>query len=354
VNIVKTPAQITKPGKSLLRLIKKRWKLVLIVAIVVGGFGYWQQVQAEKNQPQLKFVTPTKGNLTKTLMVSGVIDAKEKALLRFASGGKVVYLGAQEGEWVKKNQTIATIDRRELEKRLQKDLNAYMQERWDWEATQDATNYHVETLPTRRQIDKEQWDLNDTVLDVEIRDIAIRNTVITAPFAGVLVSSPIQTTGVQLLATEGFELVNPDTLLFKASVDESDIGQVKIGQKVSITLDAYPDQEIPTYVSDIAYKSSQSTTGTVFIVEFPVQVTGSLAHYKLGMNGDAMITIDTRENVLSVPIDATRQREDKTFVDVRTGPRTYSEREIEIDLETDDNVEVIKGLQPNEEILLPE
>ncbi len=339
---------------SVLKVLKQRWKLLLVVVLLLGGGGYFFYSKQQAAKPTLKFTKPEVRDLTKTLEVSGVVDAKEKASLRFASGGKVVYLGAKEGDYVKKSQTIATIDRRTLEKQLQQDLNTYSQERLDWDQTLDNTKDR--TLPTAEQRTKMQseYDLRDTVLDVEIRDIAIKNTVLASPFGGVLVSSPTSVTGINLLSTDVFEVVNPDTLLFKAAVDEADISQVAIGQPVKITLDSYPDQPFDSSISYISYKSQQSASGTVFVVEIPISGSDLLNRYRLGMNGDAEITLATKTHVMTIPLDATRQREDKTYVDVKTSDTTTEEREIQVGLETDDLIEVTSGLRIDEEILIPE
>lgn len=337
-----------------IRFIRRRWKLMLVLLIIAGLIGAWQWQQYQKKQPVLSFTKPETKELVKTLQVSGLVDAEQKANLRFAAGGKLVSLPVQEGEVVKKGQTIAVIDRQELQKRLQQDLNSYMRERWDWETSQDATDYNVETLSTRRSLDKQQWDLNDTVLDVEIRDIAIRNTVLSAPFAGMLVRLPATVVGVTLAATDVFELVDPNTLVFKALVDEADIANVQVGQTAMITLDAFPDNPLKTYVASIDYKSSETSSGTVFIVKLPLAEYSSVWPIRLGMNGDATITLETRENVLSIPLDTTRQRDDKIIVDVRTGEKTSEERVIKTGLETDDDIEVLEGLSPSDEIVVPE
>jgi RND family efflux transporter MFP subunit len=337
-----------------LDFFKNNWKKILVIVLIAAAIGFFSYRKTQKDKPQLTFEQPRYQDLTKILEVGGVIDAKEKANLRFAAGGKVVYLGAKEGDLVKKWQTIATIDRRTLNKQLQQDLNTYMKERWDWETTQDSTDYPLEVIGTRRTIDKEQWDLNNEVLDVEIRDIAITNTVLSAPFAGILVSSPTNVTGVNLLATEGFELVNPDTLVFKAAVDEAEIAQVAREQKGDIYLDSYPDEPISSAVNYIAFKSSASSAGTVFVIEFPINGESLLNKYRLGMNGDVEIVLDTRKNVLTIPFESTRERDDKVFVDVKTQDDEYEEREIKIDLETEDYVEVLEGLTENDEVLVPE
>jgi len=334
--------------------IKEHWKLLGIITLVVLGISFFLYRRSQAAQPVLTFTKPEVKDIAKTLEISGVVDAKEKANLRFAAGGKIVYLGAKTGDSIKKNQTIATIDRAQLQKQLQQDLNAYTRERLDWETTQDGSDYPVEPLVERREIDKEQTQLNDTVLTVEIRDIAIRNTVLSAPFAGILVTSPTNVVGVNVLASEAFEVVNPDSLVFLAAVDESDLSLVKLGLPTELTLDAYPNEPIQGNVNFIAYKSQQSGSGTtVFVVEIPLTGSDLLSRYRLGMNGDAQITLDTRTNVLTIPLDATRDRDGKTFVDVRTGENTAEEREIQTGLMTDNDVEVMRGLTTNDEVVLP-
>lgn len=336
--------------------LKDHWKLVLglIVVFLIGAFFFYRRTQAAKDEVQT-FVTPTRQTLNKTVEVSGVIDAKERATLRFASGGRLTYLNAKEGDVVKRNQVLARIDARELQKRLQQDLNMYFNERMDFEQSQDTRENKAITITDERNAQKDQKTLENSVLDVEIRDIAIRNTVLSAPFDGQLVSVPATAPNVFLSPTEGFELINPASLYFKAAVDETDISSISRGLPAEIHLDAYPDEGLTASVSAIAYRSAQSSTGTVFVVDVPMpQATGSaMTKYRLGMNGDVSIITASRPDVLSIPLDTTRERDGKTFVTVKTGEKTTEEREITVGLQTDEWVEVTGGLSETDQILVP-
>jgi len=340
--------------KSFFQVLRKRWKLLLVLAVVIGTVGFFLYRRQQAALPTFTFIKPTYQNLTRTLDVSGVIDAKQKATLRFAAGGKIVSIGAKEGDSLKSGQTIATIDARDLLKRQQQDLNAYLRKRYAFdeltEANQDRTLPEAEVRRQRT----EQLNLNDTVLQVEIRDIAIREARLAAPFNGILVSAPVITAGVNIGLTEGFEVINPNTLIFKAAVDEADIAAVRAGLKASIELDSYPDEPLSASVSAISYKSQQASTGTVFVVELPILGQDLLSRYRLGMNGNVIIEVEKRSNVLSIPLDSTRQRDDKTYVDVRTGDNSVEEREIKTGLETDEYVEVISGLTQDDEIMVPD
>lgn len=338
---------------NLANWLKARWKIVLVVLIGLIILAVWQINKSKNNDLDLTFEAPRRRDLIKTLEVSGVVDAKEKARLGFATGGKITYLGAKEGDWVNKWQTIASIDRATLQKQLEQDLNLYMKERWDWETSQDNVEDRWLDDAEQRTIDKEQWDLENQVLNVEIRTQAIRNSSIYSPFEGVLTKSPAAVTGVQLFATDYFEVVNPESLIFKGAVDEAEISTVFLEQPAEIELDAYQDMIINSQVEYVAYTSNQASTGTVFIVEFPLD-GNDLNKYRIGMNGDVAIILDKKDDTLSIPFEATRERDNKFYVDVKTNNNEYEEREIQIGLETEDYVEIISGLTESDEILIPD
>lgn len=338
--------------KNSLKTARKRWKLLAVLAVIAALLGWWQYNRIQNNKPVYETETPQRQDLVRALEVSGIIDAKEKVQLRFLVGGKVVYLGAEEGDWVEQWQTIASIDQATLQKQLEQDLNNYLRERWqaDQYIYDSRDDYWQRSVVRQREYN--QLDMEQEVLDVEIRDIAIRDANIYAPFAGILTHAPTTSTGVQLLSTDYFELVNPETLIFLAEVDEADIAEVQLGQQAEINLDAYPDRTINSTVTFIDYTSSQTSTSTVFLVEVPIPAF-SLEEYRIGMNGDISIILETEPNALTVPLLATRERDDKTYVDVKNG-QELEEREIQVGLETDEYVQVLGGLSESDQVVIPE
>ncbi len=333
--------------------VKQRWKLMIVVLVVLLLGGYWLLQSRTTEEEQLVFEQPRRQTLTKTLDVSGLVDAKEKAQLRFLTGGRITYIGAQVGDWVQRSQTIARSDARAQVKQQEKTLNNYMIERWNWENTQDEIEGESLKDIERRAVEQEQFRLNNSVLDVEIQQIAISDTVIFAPFAGVLTVAPTAVAGVQLAPTDYFEIVNPNSLIFRAGVDEADIAEVFPGQRAVIELDAYRGTEFESEVSYVSFTSSSTTTGTVFLIELPIH-NPDISTFRLGMNGDVKIELDSKNNALTIPLIATRERDNKVFVDIRTGENQYEEREIVLGLETDELVEVVDGLTEDDWVLIPD
>lgn len=346
---------LTQLPRNILSWIRTHWKLSIIILLVLGGVVFWQVKQKQASVVKLKFAPVEKTKLVEELSVSGVIDAKERATMRFAAGGKLTYLGAQEGDFVKKNQTLARIDSRSLQKQLQQNLNTYFIQRLSYDQNQATRATQTYTDAQGRVQQQDQATLNNSVLNVEIQDITIQNTVLSTPIEGILVSSPTSVTGVNLLATNTFEVINPKSLIFRATVDQADISKVMKQQPAQITLDAYQDHPFSSQVSYIAYTSSQTSTGTVYVVELPITATQSadLNKYRIGMNGDASIILNQKENALAVPVAAIREKDGKTLVKIKTGQNTAEDREIKTGLETDTQIEVTSGLKQGDEVVVP-
>jgi RND family efflux transporter MFP subunit len=338
--------------KNSFNWLKNNWKItifaVILMIVAVVGVRAWTSGPEELN-----FQNPEVQTVTRALDITGNVDAKEKARLRFIAGGKLTYIGFKEGDEVKKWQTIATIDQAILNKQLQQDLNTYLTERWDWEDTQDEIKDQSLGTSEKRAVDQQQWRLDNTVLNVEIRDIAIRNTHLFAPFSGILTSAPTSVAGMQVLASDYFEMINPNTMVFRAFVDESDVSQVSIGQKAKLVLNSYPDLEIETEVSYISFTSVETISGTSFIVEFPLS-SDSAEILRIGMNGDIEIVLEEKADVLTVPLIAIAQRNGKNYVQVKTGPKTFEDREITLGIETYELAEVLSGLSEKDEVVIPE
>lgn len=338
---------------TLWKLLRRRWKLSLFVVGALATVIWWWTSANAQEELLGSFVPVERRDFIAELVISGRLDAKEKSQLRFAVGGKVVYLGAQEGDFVNKWQTIATIDRAALQKQLQQNLNNYMKERYSFEDVRDDIKDRVLDTSEIRKVARDQYDLDNQVLNVEIQSIAIQNTVLSAPFSGVLTRTPTAVAGVQLLPSDYFELVNPDTLIFRAAVDEIDLHKLSVGQPAKVMLDAYDDEELSSQLSYIAFTASDSSTGTVFLLEFPLAVS-DLNRYRLGMNGDVYVELARRSDTLVIPLNAISEREGKVFVQVRGESEQLLEREITLGLENEDEVEVLNGLSEGEQIFLPE
>ena len=316
----------------------------------------WSQVKAGKSEEEEVTATVTRQDLVKTLEVSGEVDAKEKVDLHFVAGSRLSWVGVSQGGWVNKWQAIASVDTRTLQKQLKQDLNNFAKEFRDHDQILD--DYDFYGIPdlnreVRRILENAQFDLENEVLDVEIRDLSIRLSSLVTPIAGIVTHMDEPLAGVNIAPTDIFQIVNPETVVFRVVVDEEDIGLVGLNQKAVVELDAFLDEIIETSVNSIAFSPSASEGGgTGYEVEFLLPVSNESLKYKLGMNGTVEIVLDRKNGVLAIPSEIVIFRDGKWFVDKRVNGE-LERVEIEVGLETDDYIEVISGLAEGDEVVLP-
>lgn len=146
-------------------------------------------------------------------------------------------------------------------------------------------------------------------------------------------------------------LVLADRLIVKAQVDETDIGRVKIGQKVIITLDAYPDIKISGRVNHISYESKTVNNVTIYDVDIiPDQVP---AVFRSGMSANVEIIKLQKNQVLLIPEKAIFYKDSQPQVLLKDKTEKGQHAvEIKTGLAQSGNIEIISGLKETDIILL--
>jgi len=339
--------------KSLIKS-KKVLGLALAGALTASGVFAGQKGVLE-TKSEVKTVKVEEGKVTQTISASGKIMAKTEAVLKFQTSGMLAWVGVAEGDEVKKWQAIAGLDKKELEKTFQKYANDYLDERWDFEQTQD--DYYVTkesklvTDTVQRVLDQAQYDLSNVVLDYELKDLAVKYATIYSPIAGIVTKVESPVAGVNVTAaTAEFTVSDPDSVIFEANIDEVDVGQVKPHQTGTLLLDAYLDEEIAVEVQKIDFSATgTSGGGTAFKVEFSLPGNAD-RRFRLGMNGDVEIILAEKEKVLLAPISSTFRRSGKEYVWVIENDLIIK-REVIVGLEGDSNVEIVEGLSAGEKII---
>ncbi len=335
-------------------------KITIIAIVIILGIIIATQASAIKNIGQKPKIYSDKAVVKKSTIkdivsASGKIQSDTVIILKFQTSGLLTYVGVKEGDTVKKGQLVAALDRRELEKSLKKKLSAYMTERWDFEEDRTVTYKDIALSNTiQRALDKNQFALDTTVLDVEIADIALKFANLYSPIDGIVTEIDAPKPGVNITAATGtFTVADFNDVSFKIDVDEVDIGKVKIGQLVDIKLDAYPDQTFMGVVSKIGFTSTTTSGGgTAFPVEvkFPDNLD---LRFKIGMNGDAEIESQRINDTLVVPSDFIFADSKGKYVNLLKSDTKYLRQAVKTGVETDTETEILKGLKKNDVIIIP-
>lgn len=333
----------------MLNWIKSNKVLVLMALMVILGGWYFF---GRKPKIEYQEYTPNKANISDVLELSGKVRADKSASLKFLAGGLVTYLGPKSGDTVKKWQTLASVDTRQLQKTMEQKLNLYAIQRGTFDQTVDDNNNSVpggdlgNTL--KRLLEKNQYQLENTVKDVEYQDLYLKLSRISSPIDGILIQAPITTGNVQVSATDTWIVIDPTTLYLSADLDETDLKKVSVGQKAFVQLDAYPELKIDTSISSISFSPKETTTGTTF--EVKIAIHGDDAKLlRLGLNGIAGVILSEKENVLTLPSSAISDNSGNPFVYIKDGNK-YVEKPIKTGIEYSGTVEILSGISEGDTV----
>lgn len=323
-------------------LSNRRWLIAIGVFIIILGLWFWRKANTA---PTYDAYTSETRNLTETIELSGKVQAGNLATLRFPAGGLLTYLGAQEGESVKKWQTLASLDTRSLHKVLEQKLNLYAIQRNTFDQTIDDNDNSIPDgdlgRELKRLLAKNQYQLENTVKDVEYQDLAIRLSRLYSPIEGILVSSPASVPHVTVAATDTWVVVDPGSLEFIADLDETDLARVQVGQKVIVTLDAFEDLTLESTISQISYSPKETTTGTTYEVTIPL--SNYIDQFRLGLNGTAKVELGIKEGVVTLPASAISIEPSGTLVYLKEG-NDYLPQLVTLGIDDGEIVEIKSGL----------
>lgn len=306
---------------------KKKIISLAVGVIIVAGIAIWAfGGQAKKRKVVYETATVDRANISNSVTATGTIEPVTEVEVGTQVSGIIDRLYADYNSVVTKGQLIAKMDKVTLQSELASQKATYDGAKAEYEYQQK--NYERNKGLHEKQLisdtDYEQslynyqkaksaFDSSKASLAKAERNLSYAT--ITSPIDGVVISRDVEEG--QTVAS-GFETPTLFTIAADltqmqvvADVDEADIGDVEEGQRVSFTVDAYPNDVFEGKVTQIrlgATSSSSSTTTTTTVVTYEVVISAHNLDLKLKPRLTANITIYTldKQGVLSVPAKALR------------------------------------------------
>ncbi len=297
--------------------MKKILVTVLILAVAGGGVYYWKYKKAQSKEEKFKPVTVDIGTITISVLATGVVQPQNRLEIKPPIAGRIESLLVKEGDRVKKGQILAWLSSTERAALLDAARAQGEQEAARWESV-------------------------------------YKPAPLVAPMNGVIIARNMEPG--QTISVQEAPLVMSDRLVVKAQVDETDIGQVSTGLQTEVTLDAYPDRKIGGHVDRIAYEAKTVNNVTIYEVEV---VTEKIPPFmRAGMTANITFVVERKEDVLTVPQEAVRERDGVSQVFVPSedekGKGRPRKKQIETGLSDGKRVEVVDGLEEGDTVLVPD
>ncbi|EKD58162.1 MAG: hypothetical protein ACD_57C00013G0003 [uncultured bacterium] len=325
-------------------LRSKKVLLALAIVIIFAFIG----TRGGADMGKIKTAQVEQKNIASEIVTAGKISSQSESTIHPAVNGKVVWVPVKEGDFVKKGQAIASLDKEKYEIALRQTeqdvvaLDAELEKLYDGRRNKTSIESYDEKIE-RTALEAAKNKAYDEWLEAKRN---LKDTVITSPFAGTVIEVNVHPGEEIFYTTAIAKIADIENLNFTAELDDTDVGQIKEGQKTIVTLDAFPDEEILSQVESVSFVSNVTSSGSdVFEVKFNLEQEED---YRIGMNGESRIIIQEKEDVLAVSVEAIF---DENFVHVKTNGE-FVKREVEKGIESDSEVEIVSGLSKDETVVI--
>lgn len=300
--------------------MNKKKTLVIVAVAAIAALAVWL-LSGGKKEEKITFDTAAvaPANIMNSITATGTIEPVTSVTVGTQVSGIVSKLFVDYNSVVKKGQVIAELDKTNLMSQLNtaKTQLATAQSQLNY---QTANYKRYKTLFEKGLVAADDFDnaklsytqakeqVASAKEEVQRAQTNLGYATITSPIDGVVLSKSVeegQTVAASFSTPELFTIAQDLTnMQVVADVDEADIGDVKEGEHVTFTVDAYPDD---TFEGEVKQVRQEATT-TNNVVTYEVVISAPNADLKLKPGLTANVTIYTaeRKGVLSVPSKALR------------------------------------------------
>jgi HlyD family secretion protein len=183
------------------------------------------------------------------------------------------------------------------------------------------------------------------------------NTNIRATTTGTILEIPVEI-GDQVIQSNSFNagttiatVADLTKIVFEGNVDEGEVGKLKVGMPLKISLGAISDKEFDARLRFIAPKGMEESGAVKFKIEGEVVIEDDFV-IRAGYSANASLILDRKENILVLP-EALLQFDkatDEPYVEVEIGEQKFERREIKIGISDGINVEILEGLSETDKV----
>lgn len=378
----------------------KKVILIIVVVVVVLGLLFLGIRGCKKNgdtQPTNTAVVEM-GNISKTVVATGKIEALYKAEIKSKIGGLIKQFYVEEGDRVSVGQKLVEIipgatpvelvrartevkataydkgfaEKKYLRSKKLHEQNLISPEEYD----QAKANYQIAKarfFAAMAQLRVLEQGSNVTALveGIEIseqdqREIeketreAIASMTVIAPISGIILSRDTDKGSAVIPISSAYggtvimTIADVSEKHFRGDVDEADIGKVHLGLPARIYVETYPDESFKAELTHISPMGREEDD----IINFEIRATieDLKDRLRVGMSADAELILEEHENVLVIPEGAIIYEDGKTFVNIQDDSVPEGLRKIEITKGISDGLrtEVLSGLEEGQVLVLPQ
>jgi HlyD family secretion protein len=365
--------------------------ITLIIILLLASAGIYYIWQKDREDP-ITYTTerPTNETIIKETVATGSIVPKEEVNIKPNISGVIDKIHVEAGDIVEAGDLIAdikvvpnvssltnaknniagartTVETAKLARDNQKAIYDRQKALFDkgviseneFDLAQNAYN-NAQQRYKQEQVNltgaQQNYDIIRTGTTAGLGNLA--QTSIRATVSGMVLDVPVKE-GNQVIEANNFNegtsiamIADVNKMIFEGKVDESEVGKIKEGLDLIITVGAFDNKKFDAILDYVAPKGIAENGAIQFAIKGTLKTSNDSTFIRAGLSANASIILDRRDSVLSIK-EALVQYDPKTqkpFIEVATGDQQFERRDIELGLSNGINVEVISGVSEGDEI----
>lgn len=319
--------------------MKKFWKILLLTvlaALILGTFYFLYRNSAPKEK-RYEELTAATGTVERLTVISGKIEPRTEIAIKPQISGIISEILLEPGDKVRVGDVIAKISvvpdanqlsnaesrvslaRMALEQTQREHQRMTRLKEQDYISVEEWEKSALELSKQREELDAALDNLNIVKEGISQKNATMSNTLVRSTIDGIILDIPVKRGNSVIMAntmndgTTIATVADMSDLIFRGKIDETEIGQIRKGMDMSITLGALPDSKLSATLEYISPKSVEENGSNTFEIKAAMH-TANTANLRSGYSANASIALQRAAGVITLPESAVTYQGDSTFV----------------------------------------
>jgi HlyD family secretion protein len=351
--------------------MKKFLKIFLLVVVIGAIFGtmFFLYQKSKKKPVVYEIKSPFISNVVKKTVATGSVVPRKEIQIKPQVSGIIEELFIEAGQQVKKGDLIARVkiipnmvELNNAESRLNKAKINFEDAKLVYERQKkvyeqgvipqaEFQQYKLTYLNAMEEQETAESNLQLIKEGVSKKSGATTNTLIRSTIQGMVLEVPVEV-GNSVIESNTFNegttiasVADMGEMIFEGKVDETEVGKLKLGMPLILSIGAIEDEKFDAALEYIAPKGKEENGAIQFEIKADVKLKNN-SFIRAGYSANADIVLDRKDSVMVIPESLIKfeKEGDSAYVEIETKPQIFEKRYIKTGLSDGVNIEVKEGV----------
>ena len=351
--------------------MKKVLKILLLIIVVgsIGGTMFFLYQKSKKKPVEYEIKSPFISNVVKKTVATGSVVPRKEIDIKPQVSGIIEEIYIEAGNSVKKGDLIARVkiipnmvELNNAESRLNKAKINFEDSRMVYERQKkvyeqgvipeaEFQEFRLAYLNAMEEHETAEANLQLIKEGVSKKSGSATNTLIRSTIEGMVLDVPVEV-GNSVIESNTFNegttiasVADMGEMIFEGKVDETEVGKLKIGMPLILSIGAIEEERFDAFLEYIAPKGKEENGAIQFEIKADVKLKEN-SFIRAGYSANADIVLERKDSVMVIPESLIKfeKEGDSAFVEIETQPQIFEKRFIKTGLSDGVNIEVKEGL----------